>query len=741
MHEITPNTRGHYPKGYPISTTGGGSSTTDTSLEEYSDKPDLDLIKGELRDVQSDAASYYSRNRNALQWWNSYWPGQTVDGRKWNDTSPDTIFPWEGASDTRTRTVKMIINEHRTVGMYALMNMKLQARSTRPSQSTKEAGQATTLLNWQLFSQLQAEWHRESKLNLAWRNGYGCAVARVGWTQERRVDKVPINTMQFGQYIQMVTQQPIEPTDVAGMLESKDYESDLLDLIQSMSPILTRGKARGILKDLRDLRTAEVPIPYIYKSQPCITTLRPMVDVYFPIDTFDLQSARFVDEVERVSEVELYDRIETAGYDPAFVKEACEHKGNSAAGQPWVEQTNFERQTYGGRGGGGQEHQIELHHFWYYAYDMGAPVLCKTVFHPDISTYAVHGPSEYVHGQMPFHSMRFEIDDRPILSSMGIAEIAYTWEQELKIQFDGRTDRASLAISPPMFSDHGDVQKVKAAFKPKSIIPFRRGTEPRFAPPPPYDPGSIQISQDVMHRIDRYFGLFGGELDPQLKQMRQMEVVDDILSEWKPVFQQMFKLDQQFLPDQDITEIVGQLARPFQIDRKDIQAGHELTATVDLRELDKDAMKEKAAMIAQILPLDTAGIIDRTALIRNLFSAIDFDLADTAIRDPQAASNKEVTEEIDAVSKIVGSGIEQPLPPEGSNFQLRQQTMEKIMQATPSLTQKVSQDPDVAKVLQTRALYYQRQLQQQENAQIGKVQVQQSFGKSAPMVGPADGGQ
>jgi hypothetical protein len=467
-----------------------------------------------------------------------------------------------------------------------------------------------------------------------------------------------------------------------------------------------------------------------------------MVDVFFDPAADDLQRERWVDRVEWVTETELRDRIETANYDPGFVDSVLEQRGSDGSGPFWGDPARNERGYYAdgtGRAATTPERRVKLHNFFWKAIDMGTPVLYRTVFHMNVETPAAHGPCEYDHGQMPFHALRFETEQRPILSSMGIPELFYAWEQEMKTQHDGRADRVSITLAPPMFADYGDVVRMKQSFMPKAIIPMRRGTEPRFMNAPQYDPGSIQVSNDIQMRADRFAGLFGNELDPQLKQLRQMEYVDDLLTELKPVFSQVLKLDQQYLPDAEVAAVVGQLQRPFHMSRKDIQGEHEISATVDLRNIDTDFLKAKFGFLAQLKQMDTGGVLDANKMVRNGAESVDYTLADEAVADAGEATKKEQTHEIETVNRIVGSGMPEPLP-EGGNYQLRLATMDKQLQSgdpqNPNLQRK-----DVQAVLQNRREFFQRQLAQQDHAQIGRLQVGNPFDKgAAPQVGESGAG-
>ena len=170
-----------------------------------------------------------------------------------------------------------------------------------------------------------------------------------------------------------------------------------------------------------------------------------------------------------------------------------------------------------------------------------------------------------------------EKHERPILSSRGIAEVAYTWEQEIKKQRDGRTDMTDLSLRPPLFAPYDQVMKIKASFAPGVIWPLARGKEIKFMDSQPYNNSSIEIEKSVTAMVDEYFGLFGQSVDPTLKQLRQQEVADDFLFELKRPVMQMWQLMQQYLPDEEVTQVVGQLQRPFHVSRAEIQGAHEFT--------------------------------------------------------------------------------------------------------------------------------------------------------------------
>lgn len=736
---VTPNLDGHQPS--PRITRSGVREDDDLNLELVSAKPKLDVLKGLLEGIEGDAASYLQRIRNSFNWWHSRWDGQTIDGRKWHSVGVGTeIWPWTGASDTRPHIIDKLVGQHVTVDAYALRTMKIQAKSSRPFADMHESQQATTLLNWVIGTHMQMEAHRETRFVSNWKNAHGASVIAVDWEQERRIDYVKVSLMTMEALTQsqgLASQQnvlsEIQGADMAqwqAIIADEANEDALIPVIQQFSPIVTKAQARKIIRDLRELKFAEVPIPYIYKSQPRWRAMRPMIDVFFDVRSDELnESPRWVAEPEDLTETELTDRIETANYDPGFVADALDHKGDTG---PWTSRELVDPDLVGNVH---EQNLIRIWRFKYRALDRGTPVLYETIFHSHVETEAFHGPCQYQHGKFGYHGFRFEYHDRPLISSRGISEIAYTWQNEIKKQRDGRTDRVDLTLRPPMLAHYRDVLKIKSSFQPGVIWPEQRSGENRWMPPPQYDPGSIEIEKTTLMAMNEHFGLFGNEVDPTLKQQRLQERADDMLIHMKPVVVQTWQLLPQYLPDAEVAAVVGPLSRPFRISRDEIQGQYQITLTVDMKMAAPEYLKTVLDAAVQVTSLDTTGIIKRDKLVTFIMQNISVELAEELI-DPQqeAVTEKEVADERRAISLIIGSGVDQPLP-QGSNYELRMQTDQAMLQElaqNPAASKKIQENPEVMQVIQNRVQFFQRQIQQQQNAVIGRMQVTKTFSKDAP---------
>jgi hypothetical protein len=140
----------------------------------------------------------------------------------------------------------------------------------------------------------------------------------------------------------------------------------------------------------------------------------------------------------------------------------------------------------------------------------------------------------------------------------------------------------------------------------------------------------------------------------------------------------------------------------------------------DARNLDAEALGAKLDYISKaIVPMDTAGVIDRAGLIKFIMSAVDPVLAEMLVRDPGPAAAMEANEEQLAFTKIA-AGTEPELPAEAQNHQLRAQVLQGIIQANPALQQRIQQDEIFRNMIEARMKGFNFQLQQQQNAQIGR---------------------
>jgi len=610
--------------------------------------------------------------------------------------------------------------------MYVFWNAKIQARSIRPLMQGRQKSIAQRLLEWVIYTHMQRELMRELPMYFGWRYGYGLALMWIEWEQQRIVQQFDIN---LGTLDDVLTQgraqqgQSVMP-ELIDLFADETRGDEAADLIQGLSPALTRWEAKKVVKDLREIRSAKLPVSYLYKNKPKWTALRPAIDVLIPSQESDIQQARFISMRELVTESELTDRIVTHGYGEDFVEEAIKHQGEFA---DWMQQTQWKYSA-----SDSDRDMIELHHFYYKSIaEKGVPRVYKTIFNEaSVGSHNLHAKHElldYDHGEYPCVVGRRSFEHRPILSSMGMAEEAYTDEINIKTQLDGIGNRTDIVLAPPLIVPSTRVDAVRGTFGPREVMGVNRPNELQWMPLPPFDNTPLEFIRLVQERLDRRYPLYN-TTNPTLSQIYQQHEGKAILNEIELIVEQTFQLMQQYETDQVVAKVAGEPQRPFHVDPAEIQGKHEIVATIDFRQLDEDYAEKKLELIGKAMAFKESQFMFKMAV-----EAIDPDAADAIAQDQvsPSAQEKEKRQVHEDVSQMM-NGIEPPMPMM-ANHQLQLQTIQQIL-SQPNMMQRLQGMPDTQKLIQNRVKFHQNQIQQfQQNPQIGRALATKAFQpKQAP---------
>jgi hypothetical protein len=317
-----------------------------------------------------------------------------------------------------------------------------------------------------------------------------------------------------------------------------------------------------------------------------------------------------------------------------------------------------------------------------------------------------------------------------LLESRGIPELVQTAQEEIKIQRDFRSDRASISILPPV-KVPANRGKFDLVLGPGMQIPERRPGEIEWMNPPRPDMGSIEVEAATRADVDNYFGRISDAVPQQRYMLHTQELIDSWLIDMKLCIAQTMALAQQYMTPEEVARITGNAQLAFNASPQDIRGRFDITAEFDARLLDNEALGAKLDYLAKVLvPLDSFGVIDRAGLVKYMFQAVDPNLAGLLVQDIGAATAAEQEDEQTAFAKIA-AGTEPPLKEGGQNAQVRLQTLQQIIQSNPAVQQRYQQDEIFRKMIDARAQAFQFQLQQQQNAVIGRTGAQPALQKMA----------
>jgi hypothetical protein len=687
------------------------------------ESPDREKISEILSDIdQADADGSQYVQRKLRNWNTRYcvWPGQSEDGRKHAGAMGRQPWPWDGAADTRVRLADNIIRDHCAILTNAFFKSRVQIQPVESMDIDKRTA-AEAVLKWLLFQHCLDDLRREVRLAAEFRETYGLAIMAVDWQQTTRTE-IKRFTIEEAQMMVQESQDP----NLAALLEivmDPLQEETAAELLGQVVPEL--GKVSKV-RALRDKGEVEWESPYIFESKPVWTALEAWEDVIFPIQTFSLQRAAFVARRELLNEVELRERAAVEGWDEDWVEEAVKHKGQLKRIHLNLHRTDqflFEQ----------LRDLIEIWHVFRKENDPKTDAIRVTrsviSYHiPDKA--AVHELLPYAHGMYPFVEMPRERSTRPLLESRGIPELVQTAQEEIKIQRDYRADRASISILPPVRvpANRG---KFDLVLGPGVQVPERRPGEIGWMDPPRPDAGSIEVENATRFDVNNYFGRMADGVPPQMSMIHTQEMIDSYLLDMKLCVIQTMALAQQYMTPEEVSRVTGNASLAFSASPQDIRGRFDITAEFDARLLDSEALGAKLDYLAKVLvPLDSFGVIDRAGLVKYMFQAVDPNMASMLVQDIGAATQQEIEDEQGAFAKIA-AGTEPPMKEGGQNAQVRLQTLQQIIQSNPAVSQRYQQDEIFRRMLDARMQAFQFQLQQSQNAVIGRVGAQPALQQMA----------
>jgi hypothetical protein len=683
-------------------------------MARVGDEPNVPALTEELRRSATDYG-IFARVENAENVRYCRWPGQTDDGKKNNDANRNKpAFPWDGASDTRIPLADEVINGLVDLCSTSFWRSMLRVSPTNVSQ-LDQAVTAHNLMDWTVNSRMYNDLTREVELLSQYLWTYGWAGVHVTWQQEMG-QKEQYLTMD--QIMALAAQSPKGSilADLPNLIANPEADDQSAELLLAAFPNLRKRRALKAIRELRTEGECDFPIPTMVSNKPMVAALAPYDEIVFPPETTDIQSARVVFRRYYMTEAQLLNKVETEDWDAEWVEEAINTMGRFS---------DYSAYTYAAVGLAensilDRENLIEVVYAYQKAIDSdGIPGVFYTVFSPQVGDkWGYFDLLDYTHGQYPFVIWRSELIHRQITESRGVPEVCSTWQHEVKAQRDSIFDYTSLATLPPI-----EVPKTRGGnlkIGPAVQIPVLRRGEIGFLAPPAREPGvAFQLIAAIEAQTDRYFGRPTEKVPPVITQMRQQRLINNWLHGWTEAFRQVLSLTLQYVGPAEIQRITAS-STPLPQDVQDF----DVMLKFDIRELSTDLVTEKLKAISTlVLPLDTAGVIDRAKLISVALRAIDPNLASELVMQQGPAAQKMFNETNDEIA-LMSLGNPPQLRENDPTAPMRLQFSQQVLQSNPKYQAQIQQDPLFQANLQKYIENLQFSVQQQQNAITGRLGVQ-----------------
>lgn len=680
-----------------------------------SDVPDLVHLRSELERSLYNGGNVARLNSNddiRL----ARWQGQADDGKKYSHlmNEGESVFPFEGASDVRCRLVDQTINE-----LVVLLVSSWQLARLRVSgnnyDNASTAGAIQTLANWVVSNRMKAELTKEVELWAQYALQFGWSVTHIGWERKLGIRNAVVTVAD-------IENQAMNGNEIASELLQNyqsngvtDYNKQLFRSLYAVSD----NEVERVLDELIRSGTSTFREQYDVYSQPVVAALKPFDEIAFPPETLDLQDARAIFRRTFMTEVEMRELIETAGWDPAFVEEAANCAGKSS----WYADPNLVPTTTNVTN---TIHRADNLVEIVYAYTRqigpdGIPSIYYTVFCPQVSEdlYAKHELLDYAHGQYPFVELRREHIRRSIIESRGIPELAYTDQMEIKAQHDSIRDRTAFETLPPI-----KVKKrlgTQNIIQPGGLLPVTTPDDYTFLSPPQGNPAlAFNLIDRVEARNAAYFGLYHAAIPPVKTQTTQQFLVNNWLNAWSKVFKQIVSLTLQYMDGAQIERVAG---TPIVISPNDICNAYDFNVSYNVRELDTDYVMEKLKAISTfVVPMDSGGVIDRNKLTARFVEAISPEAAKDIVLDQASASQRMYEQVQNDIAKMM-AGMEPQYVENDPAAKSKLQFAQDVMQKNPKAQQAAQGDQQFQALLQNYFKNLQMSVSQQENKTIGRIGV------------------
>lgn len=676
-------------------------SASDPELLYVSKEPDIAYLSEAYKRTQSDLGEWLDRRQRDYDTRHCLWSGKSDDFKKHaSQSSTGEVFPWEGASDQEVKMADELISCRVAMCMNATRRAHIVATPTESS-DVERANVVSMFLRWLINSKMQ-EFYPEIELGLNHLFEKGMMV-HYCWYENQELKQQ--QTIKLEEIAQVLPQ-------IAGAIQDGSMDEELSEALKTQFDI-SKSKARAMLKEMRKDGETTVPVTRQVVSRPKIKALAPDEDVFWPSYCIDPQEAPYMFHVVSMTPEQLKAKISTENWSEEFVDAAIDVAGQGENADDTLYQIRdddeFTRTD--------DNSLVRIVYCYQRLLDEdNVPGIYCTIYQPNLpDLYAKHQLLDYTHGKYPFVVTTLEKTSKKLYSSRSYPELIESLQQVLKAETDAAVDAQSLTTLPPLEHPMG---RAPTKWGPGVRVPYRTPGEYRFADTPRGSAVNIELRRYIAEQANRYFGRNAPGVDPVEAQMKQQEVIDKVFHHLKHVLDQVYSLYQQYGPDEEYFRVTGMQ------DMQKYAKGNpgerfDFYMQFDAATQDPEQMLERVKAIAQLgAQLDKNGTLDTERLLQIAVGQILPGAAESIMLPKETASQKAMDEERQTIAEIY-AGVPPNVKPNDAH-EMKLQIFQQWL-AQPDVAQKVQQDPALQERIQNYLQQRQMQVQQKQNAEIGRL--------------------
>jgi hypothetical protein len=670
-------------------------------LTYVSKEPSVETLRKAYSETVIDLEGYFDLCRNSYDDRRNDWAGKSRDHRKHGADA----FPWEGAADMEAHTIDERITRLVSLFMSALNRSNVRAFPVEAGDIARSVV-VSGFLKWMVSSGYIPRFKREMELGANYLLERGILLTYVGWHREDRRFLQELSIEQIAQ----------NSPELAEAIVTGLADNEITALIQAAFEGISASRAKKALKDLKKTGKAELPVVRRQVDAPDVKTLAPDGDFFFPSYVTDPQRAPYCFWRTYYTPQELENKVVTDGWDKDFVDYVIGHYRGISIDVTNREE-NLSRNSTLNNSAYESNDLIELVYGYQRLIDQedGSEGIYCTVFHKDFSGNDLapgYAKFELLNGyeDYPVVVTKLSEDSKRLYDTPTIPDVLRGIQNQIKVERDSRIDRNSIATLPPILHPVG---QAPTDWGPGRMIPYRRKGDLDFAPAPAFNSGSIEMEQTMEDQADRLCGL---DEKSQISQIRQQFLVDKFLQHSAEVLRMCYRCFQRFGPDSIFFRVTG-VPDPQVFDKGNAEENFDIVVNYDVLNSDTESQEKKLEQIVALTQMDRSGRINVDRLLDTVANAIDPVLADSILQPTEVAQEQIVKKVTDDLTKIF-AGIEVNAQPNGAQIAL--QLIQEYAQQ-PDITQRLQTDQSFAARLEKYSAQYTFQLQQMQNAQIGRL--------------------
>jgi len=503
-------------------------------------------------------------------------------------------------------------------------------------------------------------------------------------------------------------------------IEDPEMKEGVEEMFYPMFPKLKKRRVKKMLNELRKNGETEIPTEKVVVNRPAVKAYELGRELIVDSNVIDLESARSIHCIHYYSPEALKQKV-NEGWDEAWIDEAIEKAKDfyeerySDSAMHYDYGTSYGSQHYEGLIRVVTTYRKELD-------EDDVPVVTKTCWTDEMDEAGFHEPVGYDEGRYPFVCITREHLNHRLLDSRGYPELLKSYELAVKTEVDSRRDRASMSTMPPVEYQIG---RRPERLGPGAQIPVRRRGEVGFMEIPRYSQASMEVEMQIRQLCNRITGRATSPDDAVEANVIKQHLVNCWLSGWKEVLKRIWCLDRTYSGPMIWFRVTNN-EQGAQLILDETAELYDFNISWNSMNQDESKVIEKLDTVGKLMAqYDRSGQARFDIYLRKVLEAIDPNLASQLIMPQQEATDKEIQETSADIAKIA-SGQVVNVPQQGVNSQLRLQQLQQYIQGTPEIPaqdvqQRMQEDENFAKRLQTYAGQLEMMQTQQRNALIGQL--------------------